>query len=101
MTKTNTFSARLDRIKAETQGIARPLVRPRLPESDPTRPITNGFGMRQMLPPMLSMGVLIGGAVSLASILASDTSGPYDLRSAIAFNTGEDSAMTLSQDAGF
>ena len=89
MTKTNTFSARLDRIKAETQGRARPLVRPRLPESDPSRPVANGFGARQMLRPILSMGVLVGGAVSLSSILSSDTSDTFDLQSAIAWNTSE------------
>ena len=100
MTKTNTFSARLDRIKSETQGRARALVRPRLPESDPTRPVTNGFGLRQMLPPMLSMGVLVGGAISMASILASDTSGPFDLKAAIVLNAGDYSQTTTVQGSG-
>lgn len=101
MTKTNTFSSRLDRIKAETQGRARPFVRPRLPESDPSKPVTKGFGLRQMLPPMISMAVLVGGAVSLASILASDTSGPFDLKAAIAMNMSEESQTGSETGAGY
>jgi hypothetical protein len=101
MTKTNTFSARLDRIKAETNGRPRPLILRRLPESDPSKPITKGFGLRQMISPMLAMGVLVGGAVSMATILSSDTSGPFDLQSAIAMNMSSSSLSTAEHGSDF
>ena len=105
MPKTNIFYARLDRIKAETRARAperaRRFVRPRLSASDPAKPTRKGFGLRQMVAPMTSMAVLVGGAISLGSILASDTSGPFDLQSAIAMNINEDAQSAAHQKAGY
>ena len=82
MTRTDPFSDRLDRMKAETDpqhttnGIATGLAHPK----------DDGFGLRQMAVPVLSLSLLALGAFAFANVLASDTNGPFDLEAAIIMN---------------